>query len=396
MVYGVFDFILCLPLESPIFMRIALLTQQLNETALAHGYAALSKSLWDLGFKDQHILHLKNGQSRNIEFPPGVKIFKSTRSRIFFSPIWISRYLKQYRPDVIISMPVFVNIAAIMGKLLARENHTKIIISERAILSYYVDRKQLNNLRFKILPLLLKHLYPKADGLVVNNASVLQDLESNFQIRIEGIPKKVIHPAIDFETIKQMSEVQPDKEITELFDKPVVMSVGRLAKEKNFPLLINAFKIVVESIEARLLIFGDGPEREYLEKQIDQLGLDDAHLLGYVDNPWSIMKKSDVFVLPSQKEAFGRVLVEAMVCDLPIVATDAIGGGPKIILRDGECGSLVEKKNVEALAEEIKLLLTDMNLREEYINQGRKRYEDFAPSMIAQEWLSLIKDIQNN
>lgn len=377
-------------------MRIALLTQQLTETALAHGYAALSKSLWDLGIKDQHILYIKNGYSRNIEFPPGVEIYKSTISRILFSPIWIARYLKQYKPDVIISMPVFVNIAAIMGKLLARESQSKLIISERAILSYYVNSDQSFNIRYKILPFVLKRLYPKADGLVVNNFSVLQDLERNFQIHIDGVPKKVIHPAIDIETIKKLREVQPDKEINELFDKPVVMSVGRLAKEKNFPLLINAFKIVRKTIDARLLIFGDGPERENLEKLIDQLRLDDAHLLGYVDNPWRIMKKSDLFVLPSQKEAFGRVLVEAMVCGLPIVATDAIGGGPKVILKDGECGSLIENNNVKALAEEITLVLNDMKLREKYITCGKSRFEDFLPSSIAQDWLSLIKDINNN
>jgi len=377
-------------------MRIALLTQQLTETAFSHGYAALSKSLWDLGFKDQHILYIKNEHSKNIRFPPGVKIYKSTIERILLSPIWLARYLKESKPDVIISMPVFVNIAAIIGRLLSGENQSKLIISERAILSYYVNVDQSLNIRYKILPIIIKHLYPKADGLVVNNFLVLKDLERNFQLPINDLPRKVIYPAIDIETIKKLKVVQPDKEICELFNKPVVISVGRLAKEKNFPLLLKAFKIVRKSIDARLLIFGDGPERDNLEKFINQLGLDEVYLLGYVDNPWSIMKKSDLFVLPSQKEAFGRVLVEAMVCELPIIATDAIGGGPKIILQDGECGSLIEKNNEVALAEEITLLLNDRMLREKYINRGRIRFEDFEPSSVAQDWISLIKDIDNN
>lgn len=370
-----------------------MLTQQLSETAFAHGYAALSRGLWDLGIKDQHVLYLKEEPSHRILYPPGVKIIPSGFKRIALSPIWLAQYIKEAKPDVLISMPVFINIAAIVGKILSGNNRSKLIVSERAVLSYYIKTERRKNPRYLILPTLLKRLYPKVDGLVANNDSVLKDLSLNLRILIDDIPHKVIPPAIDIETIRILKEKVPGKKINELIKKPLLVSVGRLAKEKNFKLLIRAFKIIRECIDARLIILGDGPERNNLVRLISQIGVEEVYLPGYVDNPWSIMARSDIFVLSSEKEAFGRVLVEAMVCEIPVVATDAIGDGPRFVLKCGEYGALVQSNNDKALAEAIIQLLGSNDLRNRFIEYGKIRSKDFLPKSVAKEWLSFIEQV---
>lgn len=376
-------------------MRIALITQQLSETAFAHGYAALSRGLWELGIKDQHILYLKKELSEKISFPPDVRIIKLGINRIGLSPIWFARYINEAKPDVLITMPVFINIAVIVGRILSGNKQTKLIISERAILSYYVKTEGIKNPRYLILPWLLQFLYPKIDGLVVNNNSVLEDLESNMHLPINHFYQRTIPPAIDIQAIAYLKDEEPEKKIKKLIKKPLIISAGRLAKEKNFQLLIKAFKIIRERIDARLIILGEGPERSNLGRLISEIRVNEVYLPGYIDNPWSLMARSDVFVLSSEKEAFGRVLVEAMACGIPIVATDAIGSGPRYILNGGKYGALVKSNDEKVLAETILELLRFKAQRNHYIEGGRKRCEEFSPKIVAKEWLTFIEGITN-
>ncbi len=176
--------------------------------------------------------------------------------------------------------------------------------------------------------------------------------------------------------------------------KPVIISVGRLAKEKNYPLLLEAFAQLRREIDARLIILGEGPQRAKIQNMIFNLGIEEyVSLPGKVMNPWSFMAKSDIFVLPSYVEAFGLVLVEAMICGIPIVATDAIGGGPRYVLQNGKYGVLVENENVEELKISMKKVLSDPRLKSSMIELGKKRVIEFSPSRIAQKWLDYFREL---
>ena len=115
---------------------------------------------------------------------------------------------------------------------------------------------------------------------------------------------------------------------------PVILGVGRLTRQKDFPTLIDAFRRVRAERPCRLMILGEGPLRRELEALAAGLGLEDSVCLpGWMENPHAFMARSALFVLSSVHEGFGLVLVEAMAAGCPVVSTDC-PAGPAEILED--------------------------------------------------------------
>jgi glycosyltransferase involved in cell wall biosynthesis len=132
---------------------------------------------------------------------------------------------------------------------------------------------------------------------------------------------------------------------------PVLLAAGRLAAEKDFSTLIHAFAQVRQRRPARLVILGEGEDRAVLEALIRQLGLEkDVSLPGFVDNPYAYMIRASLFVLSSKAEALPTVLIEALYCGLPLVATDC-PGGTREILANGRYGQLVPVGDLTALTQ---------------------------------------------
>ncbi|NJK80391.1 MAG: glycosyltransferase, partial [Chloroflexaceae bacterium] len=131
---------------------------------------------------------------------------------------------------------------------------------------------------------------------------------------------------------------------------PVVLGVGRLVPNKDFANLIQAVALVRQQRPLRLLILGEGDERPRLEALVQRLGLSDAvRMPGYVTNPYAYMRRADLFVLSSANEGLPGVLIEAMACGAPVVATDC-ATGPREILTGGQYGRLVPVGDSTALA----------------------------------------------
>lgn len=168
---------------------------------------------------------------------------------------------------------------------------------------------------------------------------------------------------------------------------PLLIGCGRLMEQKGFPDLINAFCLVREKIrDAKLWIVGEGPDRLALEEQIRRLSLgDSARLLGYRNNPYRYMAAADVFVLSSIYEGFGNVIVEAMACGTPVVATDC-PHGPSEIITDGVDGLLVPTRDAKALADAILRVLGDNVLRTRITKNGKDRAKDFDADVIAHHY----------
>lgn len=142
----------------------------------------------------------------------------------------------------------------------------------------------------------------------------------------------------------------------------LVGAFGRLAPVKNYPLLLEAARLVLEKEPARFVIAGEGPERGELERLASQLGIADrVHFAGWLQNPYPFLAVVDVVVLTSSAEGFGLALLEAMALERPVVAT-AVGAIPEIV-HDGMNGILVPAADPEALASAIVRLLRDRSLR---------------------------------
>ena len=140
---------------------------------------------------------------------------------------------------------------------------------------------------------------------------------------------------------------------------PVVLSVGRLSQEKDYATLLRAFAEVVRSRPARLVILGEGSERENLLELASRLGVSQRVALpGFDINPFAYMSKAGVFVLSSRYEGFPNTLAQAMACGVPVVSTDC-RSGPREILEDGKWGPLVPVGDWRGMANAIVETLDD-------------------------------------
>lgn len=180
-----------------------------------------------------------------------------------------------------------------------------------------------------------------------------------------------------------------EREPLPLAQRPaIVLASGRMISYKNFPALIRAFA-KVKPLDARLRILGEGPEMETIRREIDRLGLQSrVELLGYQPQPWIQYEEARCFALPSAKEPFGLVLVEALAHGLPVVATDC--HGPREILTDG-IGTVVAQGDEDALAQAITDALANpgdpeprrQHARRFSLDAGLDQYEALFESVIS-------------
>jgi len=170
----------------------------------------------------------------------------------------------------------------------------------------------------------------------------------------------------------------------------VIGHVARLAPVKNQPLLLEAFaRVRATRPDARLVIVGDGPERELLSNRIAALGLTDSvHMIGEHRDVPGLLRSFDIFVLPSKAEGTSMSVLEAMAAGVPVVAT-AVGGTPAL-LDGGRCGDLVAANDVGGLADALVRLLGDTRRRHDLAASARQRVIDhYDEQAVADRYESL-------
>jgi glycosyltransferase involved in cell wall biosynthesis len=194
-------------------------------------------------------------------------------------------------------------------------------------------------------------------------------------------------------------------------DTRYILSVASYHRYKGLDVLIRSFAFLARCDSGlKLLLAGDGPEREPLEELAKSLGVDDRiQFLGWQgrNQVKQLLFDCDVFVLPSRWESFGLVLLEALACGRPVVATKVVGI-PEVI-EEGTNGLLVEPENPLALASAIKRILTDHDLQRLFVGNGRKivrerfrfkqtgsRYECVFGQLLSQERPSQLRATQND
>jgi glycosyltransferase involved in cell wall biosynthesis len=161
-------------------------------------------------------------------------------------------------------------------------------------------------------------------------------------------------------------------------DAGSVVSVGRLAPEKRFDLLIDAFAELQKTLpEARLAIYGEGPERPALEARILEKGLETkVRLPGYTAHLDAVHGSADLFVCTSRREGLGNAMIEAMARGVPVVSVDC-HFGPRRLLREGAAGRLVKESTPTAIALAMETVLRDAELRMRYVTAAFEVARDF-------------------
>ena len=372
---------------------IALFAWGLSGGAITNMVAALAKGFIESGISTIYVVYLHDIGENRVKFPSTVKPIALKAKHTKLSSFAIARFLRAYQPDIFISF-AFLNIPSIIGYLLAGKVKTKLIVSQQNSMIYQAQVEHQGNWLFKAQLYLAKYLYPQADGLIATTKPVLDELIATVGIKFRHTKTRVIPNILDIEGIVAKSQANSTHPWLRQKQTPTIISVARLAKQKNFPLLFAAVALAQKQIQLKLIIFGQGNEREELEKLIKAMNLEDSiSLAGYSTNPYTEMAHADAFVLSSEEEAFGLVLVEAMATGTPVIATDAMGEGPRTIIDDNQYGLLVPNHNPSALAAAIVKTLTNAELRDRLVAAGKERCQTYRPEVITQAWLKSIEDL---
>ena len=176
----------------------------------------------------------------------------------------------------------------------------------------------------------------------------------------------------------------------------LVIAAGRLVPEKRFDLAINAFSDVVPIFpEKKLIIYGEGPEKERLEELIHSKGLrDSVFLLEPVKNLPDVLSNAELFLLTSDYEGLPNTLIEAMVQGVPVIATDCSPGGARFLTENGTIGGpLVPCGDKRNLARAMIRMLSNEELANEYGRLGQNLKRKYSPSTIACQWMSLFSSV---
>ncbi len=176
--------------------------------------------------------------------------------------------------------------------------------------------------------------------------------------------------------------------------KPYILAAGRLVPQKGFDILLHAYAGAREKgVDQKLIIVGEGRERENLEYLIKKLGLS-AHvvLTGFQKNPFGWMKHATILVSSSRFEGFCRVIAESLAVGTPVVSTDC-PNGPSEVLDGGNCGILVENENVKALEQGIVELINNPARCAKFSELGKLQVENFSASNTVSKFENLLFDV---
>lgn len=225
----------------------------------------------------------------------------------------LARYFERERPDIVFANLASAEYAAFFAARLVSRPPLIVPILRGA------DEPGTKSTRRRQL------LFPMATCLVAVSRGVSENIAAIVEVPSEVEIVTIYNPAFAPE-IARHAQATPDHPWFRDGGPPVVLGVGRLTPQKDFPTLIEAFRRVLIERPCRLIILGEGFGRAELENQIRALGLEDrVSLPGWADNPWAFMARAALFVLSSRYEGLSNVLVEALTCGCPAVSTDCAG-----------------------------------------------------------------------
>lgn len=365
---------------------------------------ALDDSIYEkhlvLFYKDRIDYPFK-GKIISLDIPlPSSSPFKIYRKifNLFFRIFNLRKIKKQLKPDFAISFGPEANIVNVFSNFGLK--NVKTIVSVRVIESVHFQKYPFF-LRWYYY-FIMKIVYKLAKIIVPNSRAIADDLIKNFHVQKEKI--LVINNFYNLEEIEKLSK-EPMGEFENLFLKnKVIITAGRLELQKDHQSLIRAFQNVKEKFKDTILvILGEGELEKRLKKLVEDLNLKNSvFFLGFQKNPFKFFKNSQIFILPSLYEGFPNVLVEAMTCGLPVIATDCPGGNKEILdpnssefvrhCHFGKFGILVPPKNPEEIFKAVSLLLDNEKLRKEYSEKAKERTKDFSVDKIISQWEAMLKD----
>lgn len=282
----------------------------------------------------------------------------------------IKEKINEFSPDIMVSFLPTMTYRLMIANRFCKK---KVIISVRN------DPKvEYKNLLKRIL---MKILFKKADGFVFQT----EEAKSFFSKKIQN--KSVIIP----NPINEKFIIEPFKGKR----KKEIVSVGRLEKQKNQKFLIRAFsKLSKEYNDYKLVIYGEGSERENLENLVKDLNIENnVELPGETDDIKNKIYDASLFILSSNYEGMPNALMEAMALGIPVIATDCPCGGPRFLISNNQNGILVPIDDEDKMKEAIERILDNKELANTLSLNASKISVKLHPQKILEEWKKYIKEI---
>lgn len=369
-------------------MRIAILINSLG----AGGAERVTQTLANTWVRQGHQVLIATLHDAPVayQFDPRVQISPLVRKLAMPGPLkmialpylaaaW-RRVLQRFQPTHAFSLLPRSNLVNCLSSSFG--NKHPIVISERTPtgLEYSGNAPEARLMRG-----LIGRLYPRAREVIAISTGVKASLQT---LGIEGRKVIVIPNPQDLDHIRQRAAIPTD--FPQLQPKLRIVNSGRLVDFKDRPTLLRAFALVRARLDAQLIVMGDGPLEAKLKSLAAELGVAaDVWWAGYQPNPFALMRQCDLYVHSSEYEGFGNVLVEAMACGLPVIATNCPGGAADI-LEDKLSKYLVPVKDPQALAERIVQLLGDQQTRAAARADCEERCAVFEAERIAAIYLERI------
>lgn len=242
---------------------------------------------------------------------------------------------------------------------------------------------------------IVKWLYPRLDKIVCVSKGAETSIRNCLGDKLKK-PPSVAYNVYDIDAIVERGKARLPEELDPIFERPTIIGVGRLMKQKRFDVLIHAFSILrKKGLDANLCIVGTGFLEGELKALVTELRLTDfVFFPGYIANPYPIIKRSHVFVLSSDYEGLSGVAMEAMALGVPVVATSC--DGTTELISDGHNGLLAPVGDPEAIASGIESLFLDKNLRARISRHGERRAHEFSPVHNTPPWEELLVDLHGS
>ncbi|MEG0697636.1 MAG: glycosyltransferase, partial [Algoriella sp.] len=295
------------------------------------------------------VLFKKEGYYLN-HLKDDVEIIELNISRIRYSIFKIIPLINKLKPDIVFTG--WGEISAFLSPLIPFFSKTKFVTRETNVVSKHVTRKEI---------LFFYRFYNNFHQIIAQSDDMKNDLIDNFKIHSSKIIK--INNPVDFEMINRLKEENIEQGNNTSYKN--IVSIGNLSQRKGFDLLLNVFSYL-KNEPIKLTIFGDGPDKEQLLIQKNDLQLDNVSFFGKVNNPFPFVKQADLFILSSRYEGFPNVLLEAGACGTYSLANNAPGGINEII-QEGVNGEIYDINDTEGFASRIKQILNKSYQKEQII-----------------------------
>jgi len=318
------------------------------------------------------------------DVPSTITIIDLGTKRTYRSIFPLINYLSKEKPQIVFPSLPHISVVTLVARFLSNSKCVVIPIEHNTLSQSALHA---TTLRGRLLPYFMRIAYKLADRIIAVSVGVGNDL-----VDLVGINRSnlsiIYNPVISQQLIESSYEETDNPWLLDS-KHPVILGAGRFTQAKGFDVLVNAFALLRKSRSARLILIGDGPERENLKSLIVKHGLEmDVSMPGFISNPYVYFRQSSIFVLSSIWEGLPTVLIEALACGTRIISTDC-PSGPNEILENGKWGVLVPVGDIASLAEQMSTLLDQpkpkpctSSWRKFTVDNSTKAYEELVRDVL--------------